>query len=96
MDNKKYQEWIDNNIVRAMDEYAQYLCDNSITNYLIFISNKELSKILIKDYLHIEFYNDKERIDFIKYFNEYVKNNQNKIRTVITCLSLLKTKWEEE
>lgn len=90
MKNKKYQEWIDNNIVRVMDEYGQYLQANSITNYLIFLSNKEISQILVNDYFNIKFYNDQERIDFIKYFNEYFNKNANKIRMAITCLSLLK------
>lgn len=96
MDNKECQKLIDDNIVTAMDEYAQYLYTNNITNTLNFISNKELAKILVHNYLHIKFYNDQEFIDFIKYFNEYISKNQNKIRTVITCLSLLKTTWTEE
>lgn len=96
MDNKERQKLIDDNIVTAMDEYAQYLHTNNITNTLNFISNKELAKILVHNYLHIKFYNDQEFIDFIKYFNEYISKNQNKIRTVITCLSLLKTTWTEE
>lgn len=96
MDNKECQKLIDDNIVTAMDEYAQYLHTNNITNTLNFISNKKLAKILVHNYLHIKFYNDQKFIDFVKYFNEYISKNQNKIRTVITCLSLLKTKWEEE
>lgn len=98
MDKVKYQRWIDDNILSAMNDYASYLYENSATNIITFLSDKELARILAKTYFHIKFYNDQELIDFMKYFTDYIKNQSTRIRTIITCLSLLKCNkyWEEK